>query len=115
MKRMLLIMLTLTGLVACGPEAVVRDSQVYQTEVAFMSQAALQQADLLEGFVKAYCICDSVGLFTTEPCRKAAKTALVVRSRVPWHEKMMLYNAGLLKERPENTPPVVPDTSTLCP
>lgn len=99
----------------CEPKAVVRDSAVYQTELQFMSQAALQQADLLQGFVKTNCACDAAKHFTTENCQKAAKTALVVKTRVPWHEQMMLYNAGLTSTRPATTPPAVPDVSTLCP
>jgi len=99
---------------ACPKSATVRDSKVYQTEVAFMGQAAAQQADLLAHFVKTACSCEG-GKFTDPKCQKAAKTLLVVRARIPWHQAMMLYNGGITEERPPKTPPEIPDASTLCP
>lgn len=106
--------LILVLFVCCTPKTVIRDEVVYQTELSFMEQAALQPSEQLESFIKVHCLCN-FGKFTTPECEKAAKTVLTVKARVPWHKAMMLYNAGLLKDRPVKDPPVVPETSTLCP
>jgi len=93
---------------------VVRDKAVYEAELNFWEQTSVQTADALTEFVKMHCTCDA-GKFATETCEKAAKKALVVKTRVPYHHQMALYNAGLLKDRPPQEPPEVPATSTLCP
>jgi len=116
MKRGLLLMLALPVLMAmaCGG-SVVRDEMVYKTELNFWEQASVQTADALVGFIGKFCTCDADKNFVTDACEEAAKKALVVKARVPYHKAMALYNAGLLKVRPPKTPPVVPETSTLCP
>jgi len=48
-------------------------------------------------------------------CKKAAKLVLTVKTRVPYHKAMMLFNARLLEERPPKTPPEIPSPDTLCP
>jgi hypothetical protein len=120
--RSVLIMLTLVVLVplmtagSCH-QAVVRDKVVYETELNFWEQASVQTADALAEFIASSCACDAEQKFTTDVCEKAAKKVLVVRTRVPYHHQMALYNAGLLPkgERPPKEPPEVPPTSTLCP
>ena len=117
MRRHILAVLLLAlapFLLSCGGPSVVRDAQVYETELGFWEAASLQTATALKGFIAEYCVCEE-GVFTTEMCEKAAKKALVVETRVPYHKAMALYNAQLLKKRPSKTPPVVPATSTLCP
>ncbi len=94
--------------------AIVRDEAVYQTEIDLMEQMALQPVDSLNGFVKQYCTCTN-GKWVSKTCAKAAKLILVVKTRVPYHKAMMLYNAGLLEERPPKDPPEVPAAETLCP
>ena len=111
---LLLAAVALFMLGATCDRAVVRDATVYQTELDFMEQVGVQQADLLSGFLLTYCTCED-GEFTTADCRKAAETVVTVQARVPWHKAMALYNAGILEERPPETPPEVADTSTLCP
>ena len=111
-RLLVLVMFMAAG---CG-SAVVRNEVTYRTEVNFMEQVALQQADQLTGFINISCPCrPSTGEFMTNQCRKAAKIVLTVRARVPWHKKMMLYNAGLLDKRPPRIPPAVPPLSTMCP
>lgn len=98
-------------------QSVVRDKAVYETELNFWEQASVQTADALAGFIAISCTCDADKKFTTEECEKAAKKVLVVRTRVPYHHQMALFNAGLLpkENRPPEEPPEVPPTSTLCP
>lgn len=109
MKKLLLFAVLLAG---C--HEVVRDEATYRAEVGFMQAAAMQEAESLISLVKAQCKCEG-GKFVTPDCEKAAKRALVVQSRVPWHTAMMLYNARLIEERPDPKPPEVPPTSSLCP
>lgn len=109
----LVLALLLMG-ASCGHNAVVRDTAVYKTELNFLEQAALQNAEALKGFINNHCTCTD-GDFTDEKCLAAAKKVLVVEARVPWHKAMMLYNARLLEERPPKDPPEVPETGTLCP
>ena len=94
--------------------SIVRDEAVYRTELDLMEQMAVQPVDSLGGFVKGHCTCTD-GKWADDTCRKAAKLILVVKTRVPYHKSMMLYNAGLLKERPPKDPPEVPAAETLCP
>ena len=80
-----------------------------------MGQATLQQAAQLENWVKTACQCDEQGKFTNTTCETSADLVLVVKTRIPWHTSMMLYNARLLKTRPAKVPPEIPAISTLCP
>ena len=109
---LLVIAAVCTG-AACS-SSVVRDEAVYRTEFDLMEQMAIQPADSLGGFIKQHCTCAD-GKWTAEACVKAAKLILVVKTRVPYHKSMMLYNAGLLKERPPKDAPEVPAPETLCP
>jgi hypothetical protein len=115
-KVIVLLMVVTVALLFTGGHChkVIRDEAVYRTELDFLEQLATQQAILLTGFIKGNCSCIE-GKFTTEPCQKTADTVLVVQSRVKWHKDMMLYNAGLLKERPPKDPPAIPEAKTLCP
>jgi hypothetical protein len=108
----LVLMVTMV-LVGCSP-AVVRDEAVYRTELDFMEQAAVQPATSLEEFIQQHCACGA-GHFVTPECKKAAKLVLTVKTRVPYHKAMMLFNARLLEERPPKTPPEIPSPDTLCP
>ena len=103
-----------TAFVLAGCHNVVRDETTYRTEVGFMEVATMQEADSLTFLIKAQCKCDG-GKFVVPECEKAAKRALVVQSRVPWHKALMLYNARLTDERPPQEPPAIPATSSLCP
>lgn len=107
---MLTVILVTMG---CSP-AVVRDEAVYRTELDFMEQAAVQPATSLEEFVQKHCQCGE-GQFVTPECKAAAKLVLTVKTRVPYHKAMMLFNARLLEKRPPKTPPEIPDPNTLCP
>ena len=98
-----------------GCHGVVRDETVYQAEVGFMEQAATQEADSLISLIQTYCKCDADHKFTTPACDAAAKKAMVVKSRIPWHVSMMLYNARLIADRPSAEPPAITSPSTLCP
>lgn len=112
--RTLWLLAGLLSLTSCGGQ-LVRDSRTYQVEVTFLTMAAMQQADLLKGFISTNCVCTSDKQFTTAQCQKAAKTVQVIQSRIPWHKAMMLYNGGLTETRPPIEPPAVPPPSELCP
>lgn len=100
---------------SCGSICpVTRDANVYQTELDFLEQAALQPVESLSGFVGKFCKC-AEGKFTTDECHQAAKHVVTVRARVSWHKQMALFNGGLVKERPSQDPPDIPAAETLCP
>lgn len=109
----LLVIATVCTASTCS-SSVVRDEAVYRTELDLMEQMAIQPVDSLDGFVKNHCTCTD-GKWVSDPCRKGAKLILVVKTRVPYHKSMMLFNAGLLEERPPKDPPEVPAAETLCP
>lgn len=109
-----LLVIALVCSAATCSSSVVRDEKVYRTELDLMEQMAVQPADSLDSFLKGHCTCTD-GKWSDDACRKAAKLILVVKTRVPYHKAMMLYNAGLLKERPPKEPPEVPAAETLCP
>ena len=95
-------------------ESIIRDQVVYETELNFFEKAAMDQAALLEGWVKESCTC-SEGEFSSKQCRESAEAVVVVRARIPWHKAMSRYNAGIDDTAPEAEPPAVPDARTLCP
>ena len=116
MKTHYLVLLLVVSvcLGATCSSSIVRDEAVYRTELNLMEQMAIQPVDSLDGFVKHHCTCTD-GKWSSDSCTKAAKLILVVKTRVPYHKAMMLYNAGLLQERPPKDPPEVPAPETLCP
>ena len=89
----------------CG-KSVVRDSKTYQTEIGFMELTSNTLAGHLKKWITAECKCTD-GKFTTDLCQKSAKDVLVVEARVPWHKKMMLFNAGITDKRPDKAPPLL--------
>lgn len=93
---------------------IVREGSVYRAEVTWFTQAATEQATLIEHFIQKHCTCTD-GKFDAPVCEKAAKTALTAMVRAPWHKAMGLHNAGLADTRPPETPPIIPEPSTLCP
>ncbi len=118
MRRVTLFFCVLGALLLTGcPSTVVRESKVFKTEMAWFTSAAVQQANLLQYFVTTHpqCVCNEDKTAYTDPkCQKAAKTLLTALHRAPWHKKMALYNAGMLKERPPKEPPVIPAVGLLC-
>jgi hypothetical protein len=102
--------LMLTG---CPNRYVVRDAEVYKTELNQYDSWATQQAALLRKFVDANCACTEAGKFPTKDCESSADWLLTVESRHEWHKAMSLYNAGITEERPPKDPPVIPASS--CP
>lgn len=111
MKKVIALVVVLGAL---GCHEVVRDEATYRAEVTFMTTAAMQEAASLVMMVKSYCRCTN-GKFTTPECDIAARRALVIQTRIPWHKDMMLYNARLSEERPPSDPPTVPQAASLCP
>jgi len=93
---------------------IVRDAQTYQVELNQYHTWATGQAELLKGFMAEQCACDEAGVFTTEECGLAADYVLTIEARATWHKAMAEFNAGLIEERPDETPPVIPESSTLC-
>lgn len=109
-----LLLIVLAGMISGCPSSVVRNADVYQTELDFMEQAAIQPTDSLEKLLRLHCTCVN-GKFENPECEDAAHKILVVRARVPWHKAMMLFNAGITNTRPDPVPPVIPAPETLCP
>ena len=105
--------LIVTPLIVLGCHGVIRDEAVYKTEVKFMEAASIQEAESITQLVKTHCKCEN-GSFVNKDCEKAAKRALVVQSRVPWHVSMMMYNARLSDDRPAVDPPSVPTVTSMC-
>lgn len=118
MRYLFLALLAALVIPSAGCTAtVVREAKVLKTELNWFTQAAVQQADLLEHFVRTHpdCKCNEGKTAFTDPkCQKAAKTLLTAKARAPYHRDMSLYNSGLEKQRPSKTPPAIPDVATLC-
>lgn len=100
-------------LLCCGcSSTVVRETGTYKAEIEFMEQAMLQQSESILTLVKNSCQCQN-GDLVDDDCKKAARRALVVKSRAKWHTKMMLYNAGVSNKKPGDLP-LVPPTKSVC-
>lgn len=111
MHKWILLVLIVVGM-SCF-SSIVRDKKVYRAELNLMEHMALQPVDSLDEFVSQYCSCVD-GHWTTPSCKKAADLILIVRTRLPYHKSMMLYNAGMLKKRPPKQPPEIPPAESLC-
>jgi hypothetical protein len=110
MTRLILLVFTLS-LAGCS-RTVVRDRNVYESEVKLLSQVTKQASDLLAEEIGKQCVCSGSG-FTTPWCQKSAETVIVSQVRVPWHTSMMLYLAGITDEKPGDVP-AFPPVSSLC-
>ncbi len=99
-------------LIGCGPATVIREADVYRVELEHYDRWAVRQAELLRDFVSTECVC-AEGLFEETRCDKAADWLLTVEARHAWHRQMALFNAGLVDERPDVTPPQIPPST--CP
>jgi len=108
LPALILVLMLSTG---CG--AHVRDAEVYKAELQFFEKLSLEQADLLEGFVRAHCPCNQ-GVFALTECEKAAEAVVVARARVRWHVQVSLSNAGIV-EGEISDPPEIPPATSLCP
>lgn len=111
--RNLLILMGATFLMGCPHKTVLRDAEVYRTEIAQYDSWATQQAAYLRGFITEHCECDEAGNFKDDDCSKAADFVLVIEARHEWHLNMSLYNASLLDERPGELPAILPLTCPL--
>jgi len=112
--KYLLMCLVLVFVIGCAHSQICREKTVYMSEISFFEQASLQQAEKLEWVIKTQCKCLD-GDFVTDECRDIAKLVITVKTRIPWHKAMMLYNAGISESRPPETPPTIPPLQTLCP
>lgn len=102
--------------VGCKRGIVLRDPEVYKNEVGFLQMALEQDTELLEAhLLDGSCTCDDTGAWSTDLCETTALNILVIQNRLNWHVGMMMYLGKLTEERPPETPPEVPDSSTLCP
>lgn len=96
---------------------VVRDAAVYKTELNFLEQTSVQPADKLIEWINLSCKC-AEGKFidaNAALCLASAKLVTVIKTRVPYHKEMMLYNASITEKRPPKDPPEVPKPTSLCP
>ena len=109
---------------------VVRDHNVYATEVAFTNQIITTAARSIENMWAGKCVC-SEGAWVAAPnsgltnaqCAEAADVVLIVQSnRWAWHSTMALVNAGWELDEIENLPegfnpeaaPEIPPSASLC-
>ena len=111
---LLMIILALAGAGIGCPKTIVRDEVTYKTGIKFKLNLELALATSLETRLKAACTCKD-GKFEDAQCKKDADNVLVAKARSKWHADMDLFNAGILKDRPSKTPPVIPAAETLCP
>lgn len=111
--KWLCLCLLLNLCLSCS-SSIVRDKNVYQAELDLMEQMAIQPVESLDGFLDQCCMCID-GRWSSLVCEHAATLILVVKTRVPYHKAMMLYNAGLSKKQPPKQPPAIPAPETLCP
>lgn len=99
------IMLHLT--VGCAKH-VIRDPDVYQSEVEFLSDAGVEVAELL--------LSEALSQDDTDAgdakCEELADVALVVLTRSPYHASMMLHLGNLGDDPGE--PPTIPTTEAVC-
>lgn len=95
-------------------EQVVRESVVYETELAFFEKASQEQSRLLQRFVREDCSCSN-GKFNTAYCEQVAENLVVVNARMQWHLDMARYNANIIAKRPQKNPPAIPAPESLCP
>lgn len=110
--RNIFVLMGVTFLMGCPHKTVLRDAEVYRTEIAQYDSWATQQASYLRKFITEHCECDAAGGYADADCSKAADFVLVVEARHAWHLNMSLYNASLLDTRPGELP-VIPPLS--CP
>jgi hypothetical protein len=126
----LLLLLTLSAGLAGCKKYVVRDAQVYQTEVSFTDKLVRSAADAIHSLWAGKCVCSGdkwvaapESGVTDDKCAEAADVYLIVSSnRWAWHSAMSLVNAGWdpaeLKNLPEGftpeTPPEIPPLESLC-
>lgn len=109
--RVAVLIALATALTGC-PSVVVRDAAVYRAELDQYDQWATRQASLLREFVSSECTCEGER-FVALRCADAADWLLTVEARHGWHREMALFNAGLLEEAPDPTPPAIPRST--CP
>lgn len=108
------LLLVLGGFVTSCDENIIRDRQVYETELDFFEKVSIDEADLLNRMVQEHCTCVD-GKFENLNCQESAEAVVVVRARLPWHKEMSRYNAGLTSTRPSEEPPAIPPATSLCP
>ena len=113
MRNMLLLVVTVL-LAGCAHKTVLRDAEVYRTEVAQYDSWATQQAAYLRGFITEHCACNG-NEFADTDCGRAADFVLTIEARHAWHLNMSLYNASLLDERPGDLPAIPALTCPLPP
>ena len=102
----------------CAGHTVIRNSSTYRNEVKFLAEASKRTSDTLAKFVSNSCRCeiqDGEVFWLRSECEDAAKLIQVVRTRVPYHVDMMMFLAGGDGDRPPKVPPVIPDSTDLCP
>lgn len=112
MRNLLMLGATVLFLTGCPKKTVLRDAEVYRTEIAQYDAWATQQAAYLRGFITDHCACNGTE-FADSDCARAADFVLTIEARHAWHLNMSLYNASLLDERPGDLPAIAPLTCPL--
>lgn len=113
MRNLLLLVVTVL-LSGCAHKTVLRDAEVYRTEIAQYDSWATQQAAYLRKFITAHCACNGTE-FADQDCSRAADFVLTIEARHAWHLDMSLYNASLLDKRPGDLPKIADLTCPLPP
>lgn len=110
MSRFLLTMSAALLVSGCAHRTVLRDARVYQAELEQYDRWATEQAKYLRGFIEEHCACESDAegpQFDDPDCERAADFVLTVEARAEWHKQMSLWNAGLTKDEPAESPPEI--------
>jgi hypothetical protein len=113
-----LVLLVIMGITTSCSGTVVREADVYTAEIDFIEQATQEQVEGAKALIGDTCECREIAgvtAFETEECHALAETVVVVEARMGYHLAFMRYLGGLDEERPPETPPEVPEATTLCP
>ena len=116
MTRALLLLIPLFVATGCAHRTVLRDARVYQAELEQYDRWATEQAKYLRGFIEDHCTCESDAegpQFQTLECEEATDYVLTIEARHEWHKQLSLWNAGLSKVEPSETPPEI--APLMCP
>jgi hypothetical protein len=83
------IILLATLILGCSN--VVRDKDVYKSELSFIRELNTQEVSSLKDYLKGHCDCNNL----SSKCSKALRTLIVADVRMGWHLDMMAHNADV--------------------
>lgn len=92
---------------------VIRDEKYVRMDYIMLNRVVDESAKTILALQSQSCTCVN-GHWATKECEDAAKTYLFLKTRMPFHFEMLLYNSGLTEKRPGEIPEI-PMPDTLCP